>query len=197
MTTRKGLPYSVEKQPAGTSKKYQQDQSQIFEKVILTSKNHNPSKPTYFSPKPKSNKPKFSYFSTPLTFLLAATAVYTTISVDWSVFNEVMFPKLAKFHTEHNINKLAVHRQRREAEIKNNTKNNKVNQFSSHFILKDVKEIPLDEWNKMNKVQNTEITTQKIKDFDEYLYPQSEYVPLGQLERIYVTTGYHGLKRVS
>ena len=59
-----------------------------------------------------------------------------------------------------------------------------------------MKEIPLDEWNKKNgvKVDDVELVKEGPKNFEKYLYPSSEYVPLGSLERIYITTGYHGLR---
>ena len=168
--TRKGnnLPYSIEKQPT-KSKKYQQTSQSVFEKVIL--------------PTPKPPKTSKS-----LTILLSLTAVFTISSIDWNIFHDLFFPKLKDFHDKHNIEKLAVHRQRREA--------NKQSSFvtshdpSMNFILQDVKEIPLDEWNRLNKNQ----AVQKGKNFTKYLYPSSEFVPLNELERIYVTTGYHGLR---
>jgi len=214
--TRKGLPYSVEKQPAA-AKKYQHhpQTNSIFQKIIITPKQAPPTFAQNLCPqniaqkfgikysqngkKSQSTTPKMSIS---LTILLSATAVFTTLSVDWSVFNELMFPKLSDFHTKHNIEKLAVHRQRREAELNKTTLSSTRNSaFISHdpsmnFILQDVKEIPLDEWNKKNggSVGAVELVTEGPKNFEKYLYPSSEYVPLGSLERIYITTGYHGLR---
>ena len=134
---------------------------------------------------------------------LAATACFALTKIDWQLFAQdssraILFPKI---HHKHVYRAEMAHRARRETN--NDTASTTTTTTtttaattterpavmanshnpSMNFILQEVKEIPLDQWNEMHG-EESDIRKEKNKNFTRYLYPSSEYVPLQSLDRI-------------
>jgi len=108
-------------------------------------------------------------------FALAGSAILAAFKINWSEFSHAKMVSTPKNYVK------------REAQTSSGLERSN-SHHPMNFILQEVKEVPWDD-----KIHGNFNTEEDNKNYTKYLYPQTEFVPLNELDRKYITSGYKSI----